>query len=109
MMVLYEFFNLLAKQVSTGVWDVGMLVATFIYAVLVGIIGGFSGLLNLNMPFEQWLPVLLGIWGQYFLYLTALHTVADLILAKIFPVAAPQGLITPFLTKAGKQEFSYRK
>ena len=96
MMVLYGFLEALRTQTTTGVWDYGYLAATFIYSLLVGLIGGYGGFLTLTMPFDQWLPVLLGIWGQYFLYLTALHVAADYIISKFFPVA-PQGLATPFL------------
>jgi hypothetical protein len=105
MMLLYGFLDLLRSQVTTGVWDVGMLAATGIYSLAVGLIAGFSGVLNLSMPFEQWLPVLMAVWGQYFLYLTGLHTVMDYIISKLLPTQ-PQGLATKFLTSKGRMEFS---
>jgi hypothetical protein len=108
MTLMYEFFNLLAQQVTTGVWDLGNLVATGLYSVLVGLIAGYSGLLNLSMPFDQWMPVIIGIWGQYFVYLTMVHTVVDYLITKFFP-SAPQGLSTRFLTPKGKMQFAMRK
>jgi len=92
----YEFFQILVSQVTTGVWDYGYLAATFIYSLLVGIIAAYSGLLTLNLPLEQMVPVLIAVWGQYFLYLTALHSVMDYLIAKLFPTQ-PQGLSTKFL------------
>ena len=98
MMLLYGFFEALRLQITTGVWDFGYLAATLVYSIVVGLIGAFSGLFTLNMPPDQWMPILIGIWGQYFLYLTALHTVADYLIAKLFPTA-PQGLATLALGK----------
>jgi len=96
MMILYGFLDALKTQTTTGVWDYGYLAATFIYSLFVGLVGGYSGLLDLSMPFDQWMPVLLALWGQYFLYLTAIHVAADYLISKIFPTQ-PQGLATPFL------------
>jgi hypothetical protein len=109
MMILYQFLNLLVQAVSSGVWDYGNLAATFLYALIVGFVTGYTGMLDLSMPFEQWLPVLMGVWAQYLTYLFVMHAVFDYIIAKIFPVSAPQGLATPFLTERGKQTFSLRR
>jgi len=99
--LLYNFCDVLRQQITTGVWDYGYLVATFVYSIIVGIVVGYSGLINLSVPFDQWLPVIGIVWAQYFLYLTILHTVMDIIIAKIWP-AQPQGLATPFLSQRGK-------
>jgi hypothetical protein len=101
----YEFFQILVSQVTTGVWDYGYLIATFVYSVVVGFIAAFSGVLNLNMPLEQMIPVLIAVWGQYFLYLTALHAVMDYMISKLFPTQ-PQGLATKFLKTDTRMQLS---
>jgi hypothetical protein len=105
MTLVVGFFDALAKQLTTGVWDYGYLVSLFIYSVIVGFVGAFSGLLNLTMPLSDWQPILATIFASYFAYLTIMHTVADYIIAKLFPTN-PQGLATPFLKPLTKMQLS---
>ena len=104
MTLLVGFFDALAKQMNTGVWDYGYLVSLFIYSVIVGFAGAFSGLLNLSTPLTEWQPVLATMFTAYFAYLTILHTVCDYIITKLFP-AQVQGLATPFLKERTVQQF----
>jgi len=96
MALVVGFFDALVKQVTSGVWDKGYLVAMFIYSVAVGLIAGFSGLIDLSAGIEQWQTVLLAVFGSYFVYLTMMHSVFDYIISKLFP-SQPQGLATKFM------------
>jgi len=101
MTLLVGFFDALAKAITSGIWDYGYLVSLFIYSIIVGFMGAFSGLLNLSMPITEWQPVLTTIFATYFAHLVIMHTVFDYIFARLFP-ALPQGLATPFLKPGTK-------
>ena len=107
--VLYGFLDALRIAITTKVWDYGYLIATFIYAVAIGIIAGMSGLLNLTMPVDQMGTIVMGVWAAYFGYLAAIHMVVDYIIAKLFPEKAPQGLGTAFMKPEKKQMLVIRK
>ena len=109
MMLVYGFFDALRIQINTGVWDYGYLIATLIYSLLVGVIAGMSGLLDLNVPVAEWWTVLGTVFAAYLGYLTILHAVADYIIAKIWPVKAPQGLGTAFMPEKKRQMLIARK
>lgn len=96
MALISGFFDALVKAVTTGIYDYGYLISLFIYSVIVGVIGGMTGILNLNMPLSEWWAVLTTQFAFYFTYLGIMHAVADYIILKLFP-NAPQGLATPFL------------
>jgi len=103
MALLSGFFDALIKQMTTGIRDIGYLASLFIYSLFVGIFSGYTGLLNLDMPLSEWPTVLANVGAQYFLFLTAIHTVADYMIAYITknsPVPQPQGLATPFMRRS---------
>jgi hypothetical protein len=104
MTLIVGFFDALAKQITTGVWDYGYLVSMFIYSIIVGLAGAFSGLLNLSMPLTEWTPVLASLFASYFMYLTIMHTVMDYVFTKILPEKLPQGLASPFLKEKTTQQ-----
>jgi phage shock protein PspC (stress-responsive transcriptional regulator) len=103
MMIVYGFFDALRIQITTGEWDVGYLAATFIYSVIVGVVAGLSGMLDMTVPVAEWWTVLGTVFAAYLGYLTILHSVMDYILAKIFPEKAPQGLGTAFMPEKKRQ------
>ncbi len=105
MALITGFFDALVKQVTSGIWDYGYLASMFIYSVFVGVIAGYTGLLDLSMPFEQWWTVLAAVFAQYFVYLTMMHSVLDYIISKIF-ASQPQGLATPFLKDQTKYQLA---
>ena len=99
MALLSGFFDALVKQMTTGIWDIGYLVATFLYSLFVGIFAAYTVLLDLHMPLSEWPTVLASVAAQYFLFLTAIHTVADYMIAYIMK-SQPQGLATPFMRQS---------
>lgn len=96
MALVVGFIDALVKQMTSNVWDKGYLIAMFIYSVIVGLIAGYSGLIDLSAGLDQWIAVLGTVFTSYFMYLTMLHAVFDYIIAKIVP-AQSQGLATPFM------------
>jgi len=102
------FFDALVKQVTTGIYDYGYLISLFIYSIFVGVFTGFTGLIDLNMPLENWMAVLVAVFTQYFLYLTALHAMMDYVISALFP-AQPQGLATRFLKLETRMALSPHK
>ena len=108
MMLIYGFLDALRLQMTTGIWDYGYLGATFVYSLIVGLVVGTTGMVDLSMPLSEWMPVLMGTWAAYLGYLAIIHTVSDYIISKIFP-AAPQGLSTPMLAKQTKFELALKR
>jgi hypothetical protein len=99
MALVVGFFDALVKQVQTGVWDYGYLISVFFYSVFVGVLAGTTGLIDLNMPVADIIPVLTATFTQYFVLLVMLHSAVDFLIVKIFPTQ-PQGLATTFMRRS---------